>query len=137
MGAFSYFESSNKGKQEDGLRVVRKNDDSVNFTGNLTVYKFIDNDTAQHLFYLPSLNLTAYGETEEKAQEMLKFCIADLFDILGSMNPKQRDLQLLNLGWRQNPFKNKSFSKAYIDPQGLLQNFNVAEGSLETACITV
>lgn len=36
----------------------------------ISVYRFIDKDTRQNVLYAPSLELSAYGETEAKAHEL-------------------------------------------------------------------
>ena len=73
---------------------------------------------------VPSLNVSGYGKTEDEANESLKenlhlFC-EDLFAL-----PKyQRTAELRKLGWAPNKIFKKKYSKAYVDENGVLQNFN-------------
>jgi hypothetical protein len=53
-----------------------------------------DRDTRQFVYYIPSLELSGYGNTEEKAFKMLKFSLEDLFANLIELWPKQRKAEL-------------------------------------------
>ena len=78
----------------------------------------------------PSLNVSGYGKTKKEAklsfgENLELFCI-DLMSL-----PKKRiEIELRNLGFKQEKLQHKNFSKMYIDENGILQNFE--EGSLET-----
>ena len=48
----------------------------------LSAMKFIDKDTKQHVIYIPSLNISSYGETNDKAEEMMRFCLEEYFSFL-------------------------------------------------------
>lgn len=130
MGIFTKFEKFKKEDQKDSLRVTTKNDETI-FECGLSVFKMIDSGTSQHIIYIPSLNLTGYGDTYEKAEEMMKFCIGDLFELFEKMTSKKRDEELNKLGWKRNKLKSKEFSKLLVDPKGVLQNFNISESSIE------
>ena len=130
MGVFTTYETSDNKHEKDTLRMVF-NKSHTEFKGVLSTIKMIDKDTSQHIIYIPSLNLTSYGDTEEQAEEMMKSSIDDLFEFLDEMPPKQRELELRKMGWEQNKLKNKIYSKAYVDPSGVLQNFNVTEQKVE------
>ena len=81
------------------------------------------------LYFCPALNISGYGKTDAEAEsfikvEMLTFCE----DIMG-MPSNERDNYLMSLGFKKERFHNKNFSKAYIDADGRLQDFD--EGTLE------
>jgi len=91
----------------------------------LTMFQFIDNDTKQIVCIVPSLDLSGYGETEEKAIEMIKFSLNDFFTSFLAEMPYNHKRDYLNSqGWKQNTLKNKEFSKSYVDGDGNLKNFN-------------
>lgn len=74
--------------------------------------------------YSPSLNVSGYGNTEAESDESLTLSV-DLFcESLSEMNSKQRDQVLTKLGWERVQYKNKNYSKSYIDEVGVLQNFD-------------
>lgn len=100
-------------------------------TGHLSVYKFQDKDTKQFVLYVPSLEVTSYGESEEKASEMIKTAIQDYFDYLVSMPSKKVAEELSQLGWKKHWIKNKEYSKAYVDISGELKNLNAIEDKVE------
>jgi hypothetical protein len=130
MGVFTSYESVDNTSKNDSLRIAYKNG-GTDITGVLSSIKMIDRDTSQHIIFIPSLNLTSYGETLDKAEKMIKSSIDDFFEYFLDLSPKQRETELYNMGWKQNKFKNKVYSKAFVDPNGDLQNFNLAEKKVQ------
>jgi hypothetical protein len=102
-----------------------------NVTGNLNAVEFQDADTKQFIIYFPALQISGYGETAEKAIELAKFSINEYFGYLNSLSPKKREIELRLNGWEFNKFRNKDFSKVYVDGEGELQNFNAVEGKVK------
>lgn len=102
----------------------------------ISVVKYRDKDTRQIVLYTPALDISGYGNTEEKAREMLRFSIAELFKLLTSISPKEIEIELASLGWKHNPFKNKEFSKAFVDGDGELQNLNAVGDTIERLTLT-
>jgi hypothetical protein len=76
------------------------------------------------LCIIPSLNVSGYGKNEEEATESLKENIHTFCEDLFSISQVQRNLELKKLGWEPNKFFRKKYSKAYVDENGVLQNFN-------------
>lgn len=101
-------------------------------SGNLNVLKFKDKDTDQFVYYCPSLEISGYGTTKEKAMELLKDSVDQFFIYLSQLPAKKRMDELSSLGWRQNKFRNKDFSNLYVDVEGKLKGFNVSMGDVET-----
>jgi hypothetical protein len=97
----------------------------------LFVYHFIDKDTKQYVAYSPTLDISGYGSTEERAQEMMKFSIKDFAIYLNNLSTRDREKELFSLGWKKDKFKNKDFSKVYVDSNGDLKDFNAEEGSIK------
>ena len=62
--------------QIDSLR-IKRNKSKGHINGFMTVFKFQDKDTNQFISYCPSFDLSGYGETEDKAVEMLKFSVSE------------------------------------------------------------
>lgn len=101
----------------------------------LVALKYIDKETKQHIFFLPSLQVSGYGKTAEKAVEMAKFHIHDYFTHLATLQPKAIKAELSALGWKKGMF-NKDFSKVYVDGNGILQNLNAVDNKVETVTLT-
>ncbi len=108
---------------------ININSQRINF--NLNTFKYRDKDTRQIVFYIPSLELTSYGATEEKATEMIKFSIDDYFTFLLTLPTKKLQKELSSLNWNQSILKNKEYSKAYVDVSGQLKNFNAVGDKVE------
>lgn len=98
--------------------------------GNIGAFKFIDNDTKQYVIYIPSLEISGYGETEDKAREMLKFSLDDFYQYLVSLPSGQINEELVKLGWEKSVL-HKDYSKSYIDSKGKLNNVNAENGKVE------
>jgi len=130
MGNFSDFQYSpnQKPAKKDTLRISRKGN---RFAGHLTLFKFIDRDTKQTVVYTPSFDISGYGETMEKALEMLKFSIDDLFENLSSLSINKLREELAKYGWKKDALRNKEFSKAFVDIDGSLKNFNAVDDKVE------
>jgi hypothetical protein len=105
---------------KDGIKLV------------LFVYHFVDKDTKQYVVYSPTLDISGYGNTEDRAQEMMKFSIKDFAIYLNNLSIRDREKELFSLGWEKDKFKNKDFSKVYVDSNGDLKDFNAEEGSVKT-----
>ena len=65
----------------------------------MNVYKFIGKDTRQQVIYMPSFELSGYGETFEKAYEMLKFSVNNLFEYTISLPSDEIEKELSKYGW--------------------------------------
>ncbi len=71
----------------------------------------------------PSVNVSGYGKTKEEARQSFgENAETFLLDIM-SLDKLQRDKELSKMGFRKEVFKNKNYSKVYIDENGELQNF--------------
>jgi hypothetical protein len=92
----------------------------------LNVVRFRDKDTQQIVAYIQSLDISGYGATAEKAEEMLRFATQDFFAHLFTLSLKQLQSELQGLGWKKG-FFNKDYSKAYVDEEGELKNYNAEE----------
>jgi hypothetical protein len=106
-------------------------------TGGLCVFDFIDN--GHNIAYLPSLNLTGYGDTKQEAHELLmKHVLTDFFEGLFTLSQSQVVEELKKLGWEKSHFFNKEFSKSYVDKDGVLREFNLpAETQIESQLMEV
>jgi predicted RNase H-like HicB family nuclease len=73
---------------------------------------------------IPSLNVSGYGETAEEAQQDLKDNLNIMLEALFEVSELERHLELKKLGWVNNRMFKKKYSKAYVDENGVLQNFS-------------
>jgi hypothetical protein len=72
----------------------------------------------------PALNTSGYGKTEEEAQSDLKYNLNLFCKDLFSLKPEQRIAELKKMGWHNDKLFRKQFSSAFVDENGVLQNFD-------------
>ncbi len=127
MTGFAFKRSEEK-RKEDSLHI---NYNKGEVTGYVTIFKFIDKDTLQNVFYAPSFNLSSYGKDHLKALEMMKESLHDLIDSYLKLSPSKLAMELRSLGWKRDRFRNKDFSRAAVDVEDNLKNFNAADNKVE------
>ncbi|MBC7553878.1 MAG: hypothetical protein H7257_07855 [Taibaiella sp.] len=106
-----------------------------NISGEINALKFVDKDTKQYVMIIPSLDVSGYGKTQEKAFQMLKFCMDSFFEHLITLSDDKMKLLLSALGWKNTFFK-KDFSKAYVDVDGELKNLNAVDDKVELVALS-
>lgn len=100
--------------------------------GYFKVVFFQEGDS--YIYYIPSLNLSSYGDTLAEAEQMMKdIIIPDFCKNLLAL-PKQLIFRELKaLGWERDKFFQNDLSKSsYIDKEGILREFDLAEGTIIT-----
>lgn len=99
--------------------------------GGMAIIRFQDKDTKQFISFCPSLDISGYGLTKEKAFEMLRFSISEYFGYIIKLPLNEIEEELNKLGWKRNRLFRKQYSKSFVDINGELQNFNAIEGTVE------
>ena len=79
--------------------------------------------------YCPSLNISGYGKTDEEAEDFIKVEMEVFCEDLHSMNTKNKEDFLSSLGFKRDVFAAKNYSRAFVDENGKLQDFE--EGTLQ------
>jgi hypothetical protein len=85
----------------------------------------IENDT--WVFFCPSLNVSGYGPTKDEAMASFDHNLEVLMHDLFNSKLEDRVKYIKCLGWKQDKFFNKQYSKAYIDKDGQLKNLETPE----------
>jgi hypothetical protein len=106
-------------------------------TAFIMSYSFLDKDTNLFVEVVPALQISGYGETREQANVMLKEAINEFNDYMLALNHDKVEAELRRLGWKKSVFKNKQYSKTYVDVNGELQNFNAVENSIQSKFLQV
>ncbi|MDQ7949203.1 MAG: hypothetical protein REI78_02045 [Pedobacter sp.] len=116
-----------KGQQKQDWIKVKHTAVDQSLQGQLNSIEFKDHGS--HIVFIPSLNLSAYGDSQEEAHAMMKdIVLKDFCDTLMHQSFEKIISDLKELGWSQSPFFKKELSKtAYVDKQGLLKDLNVSE----------
>ena len=89
---------------------------------------FQDSDTLQYVAYIPALEISGYGETKQKAEDMASFSLQQIFDQFLTMSHVELSASLRELGWDESKYFEKYFSKTYLDDEGILKNLNLQGG---------
>lgn len=94
------------------------------------IFRMIEFEDHGHtVVYIPSLNLSAYGNNLEEAHEMMANAVLeDFFEALLEQ-PEHIVFEVLGkLGWQKSPIFSKELSNnVHIDRNGLLKNFNLPQ----------
>lgn len=110
-------------KGKNHIEELHINKVKENIKACLRVIKYIDKETKHHVSYIPSLEISGYGNTRKEATEMLHFSLDEYFAFLISCPETKMQKELRELGW----LKNKDYSKAYVDISGNLKDFAVMD----------
>lgn len=110
---------------------LRVNKAKGKISAELIIFDFIDKDTQQIVLYCPAFELSSYGENYEKAKEMMALSLEDYFNQLIKLPIDKIQLELVQYGWKKAQLSNKTYSKAYVDIDGKLKDFNALEDKVE------
>lgn len=125
----------NRSKEPVKQESLKINSKKGNIHLQVNGINFIDKDTKQFIIYIPSLDISAYGETKNKAEDMLKESFDFFCRHLISLSETEINKQLSALGWQKGFFA-KQYSKLYVDESGQLQNFNAENNHIERFALT-
>jgi len=122
MQEFTIEKFPSNGTEQDTIRIK-------NGLIDLTLNVLYGKQGEFFLSYCPSLNISGYGNTEKEADEFIKHEMIVFCEDLNSMQSEEKNHFLLSLGFKKERFKTKNFSKAYVDENGRLQDFD--EGTVQ------
>ena len=113
-------------EKKEFLRIQIKEDEK-SVRGVLHSVEFEDH--GHYVIFVPSLNLSAYGDNKMEAHNMLKAVVDDFCETLTELPKKEMLAELSKFGWQQSKLFKKQFEKAdsYIDKEGILKEFDLAE----------
>ena len=74
-----------------------------------------------HVFFSPSANISGYGKTRAEAKKDFDYNVQIFFEDLFAMTASQRKSFLINLGWIEEKYANKNYSKAFVNDEGILE----------------
>ncbi len=105
----------------------------------LTSFSFVDDD-GHHIAYIPSLNLSGYGDTGREALDMLiNVVVKDYFEHLLDLTQHQIMNELRQHGWVRKPYLHKQLRNTkFYDPESIKHDFNLpAETTLHSQFVSV
>lgn len=126
------FDKSKEPVKHESLKInAKKGKIDIHVNG----VSFIDKDTKQIIIYIPSLDISSYGETRTKAEEMLKESFDFFCRHIIALATTEVGKQLAALGWQKSFFA-KQFSKLYVNENGQSKNFNAENNHIERFALT-
>ena len=102
---------------------------------NMSISVYTGKQGEFFLAYCPSLNISGYGKTEQEAEDFIKVEMETFSEDVLSMSSIEKEKFLLSLGFQQERFHKKNFSKVYVDEDGKLRDFD--EGTLKRKVLEV
>ncbi len=90
----------------------------------VTTYELISKEDQDIILYVPTLKLFGKGNTLELAKEQLELVVNEFLNNLMKLSSQKIAIELIRLGWKQNKYKSKNFSKSYVDGEGVLREFD-------------
>ena len=97
---------------------------------NIRILRFTGKEGKHFVCISPSVFVSGYGKTKNEAWESFDTNMQLFCEDLMQLSTNEREKELRKLGFKKERLKHKNFSKAYVDENGVLQNFE--EGTLET-----
>lgn len=99
-------------------------EEHIRIKGAFATFKFVIARGKEGDYYVvvaPSVLVSGYATTEEDARQAFDENVETFFNDLMQLNSEQRKLELRKLGFQQEKFHTKNFSKVYVDKDGVLQ----------------
>lgn len=110
----------------DIIETIRIDMGEKSFKGIFNVFHFMDHE--HFISYMPSLNLSGYGDSYDEANDFLfKIVLDDYVNNLFSLGNKTKIFNVLKEhGWVADQYRGKHLSKSvHVDKEGILQEFNL------------
>lgn len=92
---------------------------------SVTTYELISKEDQDIILYIPTLKLFGKANTLELAKDNLDEAATKFLRKLLRLPFPRIIIELKNLGWEQNKYHKRNFSKTYIDEDGVLQGFQI------------
>lgn len=92
---------------------------------SVTTYELISKEDQDIILYIPTLNLFGKASTLELAKENLDETVTKFLRKLLRLPFPKINIKLKNLGWEQNKYHKRNFSRTYVDKDGVLQDFQI------------
>lgn len=79
-----------------------------------------------YILYIPSLNLTAYGNTEDEAKKMLDVVIEDYFSHLSQLSDQEVLQEIKQYGWVRKPYLAKQLRNIqFVEEKTIKEDFEL------------
>lgn len=101
-------------------------DRSANCIDAVLYFLFLK-DHRYHIAYIPSLDISGYGDNREEAEEMVLDALNTYFSNISDFTEDKLQDELTKYGWKKDKYRRNKFVGAYVDAQGVLKNFDLPD----------
>jgi len=119
------------------LLKIKKNKGVTTLKCRVSAFSFLDKETKMQMIYIPSLEISGYGDTIEEADTMARNCLKDYCDNLVKLSLKGISAEMIRLGWSREKFHTKIFRPNFNPEDALkedgIRDYKVNEITLEAA----
>lgn len=106
---------------ENKIKIDYKNH---TLTGHVQIMEITLKDSI--ILYVPSLELSSYGDTRSEAKELLDSIMFDYSESLFQLPKNELINELGKYGWKKHEYFNKRFkNESFVDKEGVLKNFDL------------
>lgn len=118
----SILEPANMPIEEEFLKIDKSKE---RVTAHLRIFDVLDDEHV--VSFIPSLNLSGYGNSIQESRDMIQYVLDDYFEALLKLKKSTIARELSNFGWSQHYFSKQFKNKSFVDKDGILKNFELPE----------
>lgn len=100
-------------------------------------FNFVDKETNMIVVFIPSLDISGYGDNIEEATYMVKESLDDYGKALLKLSLKEINQELIRLGWMKEKFRTKIFHPNFNPEEKLVEdgikNYQTKEITIDAA----
>lgn len=105
---------------------VKKSKGATTLNCKVVGFSFLDKESKMHVMYIPSLDISGYGDTIEEADSMANECLKEYCDQLVKLSLKEITSEMIRLGWSKDKFHTKVF-KPNFNPEEILKEDGISD----------
>lgn len=114
---------NNSNKLNDSIRIIPSKK-TISMSGS--IFELVSKTDQDTVLYIPSIKIYGKGKTFDSAKKELETKVNSFLKSLLKLSVDQIAAKLSRLGWKQNKYKSKNFSKSYVDENGILKDFEIS-----------
>jgi len=105
--------------------VIKMDFKKVSIHGEFAVVTFMNDGS--NIYFIPSLNISGYGDTPQDAEDMANESLKDFLDALLLFGEEKSLEELYKLGWKKNTSYKQMLSLAFVGKEGFWKELDLPE----------